>query len=191
MAGVSHATAADLSSARRVLIHGVTGSGKSTAAARIGRVLGLPVHLADEEIGFLPASEATWTNREPDDMRTIAAEIAERPEWVLDAAYGCFRDMLVERADVVVGLDYPRWLSLSRLLRRTAARLRDRTPVCNGNRETLRQTLGKHSIIAWHVQTFAKKRATMRSWAEDPAGPPTILVSSPDQLDALIAAVSA
>ncbi|AZZ39110.1 adenylate kinase [Acidipropionibacterium jensenii] len=190
MAGMSHATAADLRSARRVLIQGVTGSGKSTAAARIGRALGLPVHLADEEIGFLPASEAVWTNREPDQMRAIAAEITAEPGWVLDASYSSFRDIVLERADIVVGLDYPRWLSLSRLLRRTAGRLRDRTPVCNGNRETLRQTLGGESIIVWHFQTFADKRATMRDWAEDPTGPPTILVDGPGRLDALIAQIS-
>lgn len=56
MVGMPTATASDLGRARRVLIHGATGSGKSTAAARIGRILDLPVHLADEEIGFLPAS---------------------------------------------------------------------------------------------------------------------------------------
>lgn len=190
MADVSRALSTDLRNARRVLIHGVTGSGKSTAASRIGEALGLPVHLADEEIGFLPATEAPWTNRDPDDMRRIAARIVAEPAWVLDSSYGAFRDIILERTDAVIGLDYLRWLSLTRLLRRTARRLRDRTPVCNGNRETLRQTLGRDSIIAWHCQTFAAKRATMRAWARDPAGPPTIVVSSPAELDALIQTIS-
>ena len=38
---------------RRILVYGVTGSGKSTAAARLGAVTGLPVHLADE-LTWLP-----------------------------------------------------------------------------------------------------------------------------------------
>ncbi len=190
MAVMSRATSTDLKRARRVLIHGVTGSGKSTAAVRIGEALGLPVHLVDEEIGFLPVSQAVWTNRQPGEMRRIASALAGRSDWVLDSTYGAFRDLVLERAEIVIGLDYPRWLSLARLLRRTARRVWDRTPACNGNRETLRQTLGRESIILWHFQTFARKRRTMRAWAGDPEGPPTILVGGPSELDALIAGIS-
>src|SRR3954467_15292394 len=38
---------------RRILVYGVTGSGKSTAATRIAAVTGLPLHLADE-LTWLP-----------------------------------------------------------------------------------------------------------------------------------------
>ncbi|AMS04878.1 adenylate kinase [Acidipropionibacterium acidipropionici] len=190
MVGMPTATASDLGRARRVLIHGATGSGKSTAAARIGRILDLPVHLADEEIGFLPASQAVWTNRPAEEMRRIAGSIAAEERWVLDSSYGAFRDQVLSRADVVIGLDYPRWLSLARLLRRTAGRIRDGRLVCNGNRETLREQLSRDSIIVWHFTSFARKRATMRAWAADPAGPPTILVSGLAELERLIAAIS-
>ena len=40
----------DVEHARRVLLYGVTGSGKSTAAARLDAALGLPVHLVDDEV---------------------------------------------------------------------------------------------------------------------------------------------
>lgn len=184
------ATAEDLKHARRILIHGATGAGKSTAAYRIGDALALPVHLADEEIGFLPACQAVWTNREPEDMCRIAAGIVAGDGWVLDVSYGAFRDVVLARTDVVVGLDYPRWLSLARLARRTADRIRDGRLVCNGNRETLRELFSRDSIIVWHFTSFARKRRTMRTWAEDPAGPPTILVGGPADLDELIAAIS-
>jgi adenylate kinase family enzyme len=190
MADVSRAISTDLKNARRVLIHGVTGSGKSAAAFRIGEALGLPVHLADEEIGWVPAAEAPWTNREPEEMRRTAARIAAEPGWVLDSSYGAFRDIVLERTDVVIGLDYPRRLSLFRLTRRTVRRLWNRTPICNGNWETLRQVFSRDSIIAWHFRSFAGKRATMRAWARDPAGPATIVVSGPAELDALIQAIS-
>lgn len=183
------ATAHDLKHARRILVHGVSGSGKSTAADRIGAALGLPVHLADEEIGFLPAAEAVWTNREPDDMRRIAAQIAAGDRWVLDTTYDSFRDVVMARVDVVIGLDYPRWRSLARLSRRTAGRIRDGRLVCNGNRENLTNLFSRESIIAWHFKTFSQRRATMHAWAENPAGPPTILVSRPAEFDALIEAI--
>lgn len=41
----------DVRRAQRILIHGVSGSGKSTAAIILGRVLRIPVTLVDEEIG--------------------------------------------------------------------------------------------------------------------------------------------
>ena len=41
----------DVVSASRILVYGVTGSGKSTAALSLGEILELPVHLVDEEFG--------------------------------------------------------------------------------------------------------------------------------------------
>lgn len=64
--------------------------------------------------------------------------------------------MFLPRADLVVALDYPRWLSLGRLLRRTARRMVTREPICNGNVERVRDTLGRDSIIAWHFRTYTE-----------------------------------
>lgn len=66
-------------------------------------------------------------------------------------------------AEVIVALDYPRWLSLARLLRRTWRRVRDSQPVCNGNIETWAQVFGRDSIIVWHFTSFARKRARIRA----------------------------
>jgi hypothetical protein len=66
-----------------------------------------------------------------------------------------------------VALDYPRWLSLGRLLGRTTARIVDRRPICHGNVETLRGALSRDSVIAWHFRSFARKRARMRAWERD------------------------
>ena len=46
-------------------MHGVTGSGKSTAAVALGRALVLPVHLVDEEFGWLPG----WVQRPAEEQR--------------------------------------------------------------------------------------------------------------------------
>jgi hypothetical protein len=62
-------------------------------------------------------------------------------QWVLDTAYGHWRDVVLSRAQVMVALDYPRWVSLTWLLRRTARRLRNQESMCNGNVETWSQAL--------------------------------------------------
>lgn len=175
----------DVQHARRILLYGVTGSGKSTAAVEVGARLGLPVHLADEEFGWLPG----WVQRPAPEMRALAAAAASEPEWVFDTAYGTFRDLVEPHADVVIGLDYPRWISLGRLLRRTVIRAVDRRPICNGNVETPRQAFSRDSIIVWHFRSFARKRATMRAWAARAEGPPVLLVRRPRDFDQLVNAL--
>lgn len=179
------ATVDDVRRAKRVLLHGVTGSGKSTAAVAIGARLGLPVHLADEEFGWLPG----WVQRPADEMRARVAVAAAEPAWVFDTAYGTFRDLVEPWAEVLIGLDYPRWISLGRLLTRTFIRVLDHRPICNGNRESFRQMFSRDSIIAWHFRSFARKRATMRAWAARAEGPPVMLVRRPRELERLIGAL--
>jgi adenylate kinase family enzyme len=170
---------------RRILLHGCTGSGKSTAAARIAERLGLPLILADD-IGWLPG----WVSRSEDEQRAMVAAATAGEAWVLDSTYSRWRDAVTGNPDVILGLDYPRWLSLQRLLRRTARRVVTREAVCNGNVETLRTALGRDSIIRWHFRSWKRKRVTMRAWAADPSAPPTLLFRRPAELEAWIAGLA-
>ena len=95
--------------ARRVLFHGVTGAGKSTAAVRLGAVLGLPVTLVDEEFGWLPG----WVPRPEAEQTALADSVTAGEAWVLDSAYGFYRPMVMKRTDVVIALDYSRARTLS------------------------------------------------------------------------------
>ena len=97
----------------------------------------------------------------------------------MDTTYTSWRDLAVARADVIVALDYPRWLSLSRLIRRTVVRVIDQRTICNGNTETWRQTFSRDSIILWHFRSFADKRAQIRAWVRESPGPTVIHLTSP------------
>lgn len=171
----------------RVLFYGVTGSGKSSAARAFAQATGLPEFSADDDIGWLPG----WQQRTVEDQRDLAAAIAARDRWVLDSAYGAWRDVVLPRAELVVGLDYPRWLSLARLVRRSLRRAVTREPVCNGNRETFSRLFIHDSIIRWHFRSFTRKRRVMRRLHSDPAMPPAVLFRHPRQLDAWLAELSA
>jgi adenylate kinase family enzyme len=167
----------------RVLFYGVTGSGKSAAARTYAETTGLPEFSADDDVGWLPG----WQQRTVEEQRGIAAAIAARDRWVLDSAYGVWRDVVLPRAELVVGLDYPRWLSLARLLRRSLRRARSRETVCNGNIETIARLIDHDSIILWHFRSFTRKRRVMRSLHRDPGMPPVILFRRPGDLDAWLA----
>jgi adenylate kinase family enzyme len=160
---------------RRILIYGVTGSGKTTLAKQIGEITGLPWHSADDEIGWLP----NWSERPRDEQRELAVEIAASEKWVLDTAYSHWRDVILPRTELIVALDYRRPVSLARLLRRTARRIVTGELACNGNKESLRQAVSSDSIIAWHFRSFTRKRQQIATWQTDPTAPPIVRLRSP------------
>ena len=162
--------------AERFLVYGVTGSGKSTLAAQISVATGIPWHSVDD-LTWNPG----WVPVDDEEQRRRIIAICALPAWILDTAYGKWLDVPLARAEVIVALDYPRWLSLSRLTTRTLRRLVDRRTICNGNRETLRQTLAPDSILRWHFQSFARKRARIRSWITNPPGPIVVRLTTPRQ----------
>jgi adenylate kinase family enzyme len=178
-------TAEGLGGARRVLVYGVTGSGKTTAAARISAATG---------IGWTAVDDLTW---EPgwvavpdEEQRRRIEAVCARDSWLLDTAYGVWLDVPLERAQLVVALDYPRWFSLQRLVRRSLARAFDKRPICNGNTETWRALISADSILAWHFRSFARKRERIASWASDPGGPRVLRFTSARELEAWIGALA-
>jgi adenylate kinase family enzyme len=168
--------------ARRILVYGVTGAGKTTLAKRISRATGIPWHSVDELTW-----EPGWVEVPNDEQRARITAICAGERWILDTAYGKWLDIPLARVQLIVALDYPRWLSLARLLRRTAVRAVDRRPICNGNRESLRTAFSRNSIVAWHFQSFARKRRRMRGWATDSDGPEVMLFSRPRDVDRWLA----
>lgn len=176
--------------AQRVLLYGVTGSGKSTLALRLGELTGIQTHLVDEEIGWLP----NWQERPVDEQRQIASRLAAEDRWIFDSAYGKFRDLVVPRAELIIGLDYSRLRTLTQLIRRTLRRVRTRELVCNGNVETLGKVLTKESILGWHFKSFSRKRQTMRDLAAraamDSAAPRVLLFRHPAQTAAWLDSLS-
>ncbi len=171
--------------ARRVLIYAVTGSGKTTLARRLSEATGLPWHSGDDEIGWLPG----WVQTPVEEQHRRAAAICAQDAWILDTAYASWRPLVLERAELIVALDYPRWVSLSRLLRRTVVRIVDRREICNGNRETLRQAFSADSIIAWHFASFPGKRRRIAAWVADPPGPAVLRFTRPRELERWLASL--
>ncbi|MFB6391786.1 adenylate kinase [Polymorphospora lycopeni] len=166
----------------RILVYGVYGSGKSTLAEELARRLGLPWHPVDDltwEPGWVEVPTAVQRQR-------IGA-ICRQRRWILDGAYGPWLDLPLAHADLVIGLDYPRWLSLWRLLRRTARRVVTRETICNGNHESLGSVFSTESVVVWHFGSFAGKRRRMRRWQAEPGGPPVLLFRRPADLERWLA----
>jgi adenylate kinase family enzyme len=174
-----------LGGARRVMLYGVTGSGKTTAAARISEATGIPWTQVDELTW-----EPGWVQTPLEEQRRRMTEVCDADTWVIDTAYGQWIDVPLARVELVVALDYPRWLSLQRLLRRTLARVVDKRPVCNGNTETWRGMVDDDSIIRWHFRSFRSKHDRVVAWENDPTAPRVLRFTRPRDLERWIASLA-
>lgn len=113
---------------RRVLVAGCSGAGKTTVAAALADRLGLPHH----ELDALRHGPA-WVPR-PTFVADVAA-FAATGSWVTEWQSDVVRPLLLERADLIVWLDLPRWRVFTQLLRRTLRRRLRRVELWNGNVE--------------------------------------------------------
>jgi len=97
------------------------------------------------------------------DFRARAARAIAGDDWVIDGNYRAagVLEMVWSRADTVVWLDYPLALTVSRLLRRIIARIRDGTELWpgTGNRETVRNAFFNRDPLVWFaVRTHLGRR---------------------------------
>jgi adenylate kinase family enzyme len=100
---------------RRVLVVGSGGAGKSTLARELARQAGLPVVHLDRHF-WRPG----WVATPVDEWRAIVAGLVTKPAWVMDGNYGGTLDLRIPAAELIVFLDLPRRITISRVLRRWA-----------------------------------------------------------------------
>lgn len=140
---------------QRVLIVGVTGSGKTTLGRRIAQAWNLEHH----EIDALHHGP-NWTPRPTflDDVRAFAAT----DRWVTEWQYTSkgTNAVLPPRADLLVWLDYPWPIVRRRLVLRTIRRRLLRTKLWNGNVEPALWSraawTGDGDILRWQRDTRHK-----------------------------------
>jgi hypothetical protein len=141
---------------RRVSVVGTTGSGKTTLGRALAAALECP-HIELDAVFWGPG----WTMAELPIFRSRVASVVAGEGWVVDGGYSDVRDLVWARADTVVWLDYPLAVTLSRLLRRIVARIRDGTELWpgTGNRETIRNQLFTRDPLVWFaIRTHRSRR---------------------------------
>ncbi|MER0448212.1 adenylate kinase [Streptomyces sp. Edi4] len=172
----------------RILVTGSTGAGKSTLARALGERIGVPYY----EMDALFYAGPGWA--EDPRFGTRVAEIASTGAWVFDS-YGPteVRDLLWERADTVVWLDYPRRVVMPRVLRRSARRTLTRERVFNGNRETLTGWFRPEHPARWSWAQHTSRAADIAARARNPDYEPlrTVRLTTPRQTKTWLARLPA
>lgn len=69
-----------LRAARRVVVFGCSGGGKSTFSQKLARVIGVRYVSMDREVFWLPG----WTSRARSEQRQLIAQIVAENHWIID-----------------------------------------------------------------------------------------------------------
>jgi len=97
----------------RVMVLGSAGSGKSTLSQNLGMIFNLPIiHL---DMYFW---KSNWVMTPDEEWDQIVNDFALQEQWIIDGNYSRTIDLRIERADLIIYLDMPRWLCLLRVLKR-------------------------------------------------------------------------
>lgn len=174
---------------RRIAVVGTSGSGKTTLAKTLAARLNL-THIELDALHW----EADWTPTPTEPLRAkVQAALADAGDrWVTDGNYSKVRPLILAQADTVIWLDYPLWVPLSRVVRRSLRRWIRREELWNGNRERGQALWGRDNLIGWVLKTHRRNRAT---YAALQAAPEYgylrwVRLQSPDQADELLANVA-
>lgn len=98
---------------QRIIIIGSGGSGKSTLAQQLEKELKLPLYHLDAYY-WKPG----WTATPNEEWDIFLRELVEKDKWILDGNYSRTLNIRMQRADTVILLDYSRWLTVYRVIKR-------------------------------------------------------------------------
>jgi adenylate kinase family enzyme len=141
----------------RIVIVGVTGSGKTTLAQQLSRRLGIP-HIELDAMHW----QANWVMAEKEAFREQVRLRTASGAWVADGNYSKAADILWARATTLVWLDYPWLVSFCQLTTRSLRRLLRREMLWNDNTESWRTMfLSRDSLFVWFFQSFPKLRRSI------------------------------
>lgn len=162
-----------------VFVVGTSGSGKSTAAKKIAKQLSRR-HVEIDALMWLP----NWIQRDSLELAELLQKELDNGPVVLDGNFAS-KGIKPNKGDVLIFLDYPRWIVITRLLRRSLARVILRRKLWSGNREELSFLLSRNpeiNPVVHAFKTYANRHQSYTSLLEDSQETSNHTVKNPKQL---------
>ncbi|OLP60057.1 AAA family ATPase [Xaviernesmea oryzae] len=103
-----------LPDAKRILVMGCSGGGKSTLSMALSRRFDLPYLSMDRDFFWLPG----WVKRDKREERALIAKAVAGERWLMDGTGSSSLDLRLPRAEFVIWVRMPRWLCLYGVFRR-------------------------------------------------------------------------
>ncbi len=148
----------------RIVVVGVTGTGKTTLARRLAERFGVG-HVELDALNW----EANWVQAPTEVFRSRTVEATAGDQWVVDGNYSKTHDITWTRATMIVWLDYPLPFIMWRLGLRIFRRAITRERLWKGNRENLwTHFCTRDSLILWGIKSYRRRKRqygeAMRRW---------------------------
>lgn len=140
----------------RIVVIGTTSSGKSTLAEVLANLFGYDFIELDALYW-----EPNWKPAEVSDFYQRVEKATQTQAWVVAGNYSKVRELIWERAQLVIWLDYPFPIIFWRLLTRTIRRTVTQEELWNGNRETFWVHLklwSEDSLFNWLFKTYWRRK---------------------------------
>ena len=115
----------------RIAIIGSAGAGESTLAIQIANLVDLPLFHLDR-LFWKPG----WVETPKPEFSVIVEEVAKKTRWIIDGNYSRTIDIRLKSADMIIFLDYSKYLCLYRAIKRSFQnRNKNRLDITEGCRE--------------------------------------------------------
>lgn len=148
---------------KRVVVIGSSCVGKTTFAKNLAETLNVK-HIEMDRLNWLPE----WQERSTGELRGLVKKETSAKRWVLDGNYSRVRDITWKRATHIIWLNLSFPIVFYRAVKRTTQRAYTGEDICNGNRETFKQSfLSTDSMILWVLRTFHSRRRRYKKQLED------------------------
>jgi adenylate kinase family enzyme len=99
---------------KRIAIIGNAGSGKSVVAQRLHQILHLPVYHLDKYFW-----KPQWTHPDPAEYKLIHDKLCDQDAWIMDGMNLRLLEYRIQRAEIIMFLDIPRYICFWRIFKRT------------------------------------------------------------------------
>ena len=123
----------------RIMIIGRPGSGKSTFAIKLQKILNIPLFHLDKYF-----FSTHWKPRDYQEFLLMQQQLVDKPQWIIDGNSSKSFEMRYAQADLCLYFNFPKWLCYWRVFKRLFHKhpdIDDRAPYCH---ETVRWELLKY-----------------------------------------------
>jgi adenylate kinase family enzyme len=141
---------------KRVVVVGVTSSGKSTLAEKLAKRFDLD-YIELDALNWEP----NWQNAPLEVFRDRVEKATQAEKWIVAGNYRFVRDLIWPKAEVVIWLDYSLGRVLWQLTRRTFKRWWTQELLWGTNRETLLthfKLWSTDSLYHWLFKTYGRRK---------------------------------